>query len=153
MAGTRTGLSRKDFQGEAGIKKLEEMKKLYISELDPTEYNGAIAAVGSWDAWLKLKQNWPSFVTVILPKWRDEVEVIIRSRALTTIIEQLATADNPTVAAKYLADGKWKDMTAPSSAAQETKIRGTVVQVTKRQLSELSAEDQNEIHRVQQALH
>lgn len=98
---------------------LRSARKIYVAQLDPTEYRAAMALVGSWAHWKRLTEC-PWFKPY-LEEWREEVSVILQSNA---IIEMLAKSVDPknTLATKYIADRGWdKKIGAPSKKAKTAK--------------------------------
>jgi hypothetical protein len=86
---------------------LPSLKALYMECADPTEYEFAMQAFGSWEHWLKIKS-----VKIIKPyieDWPTELEVKLRSEAIQTIINETKTGKTPFNAAKFLAKGEWKN--------------------------------------------
>jgi len=90
-----------------GKEDLADWRRRFIEIADPTEYRGAIELLGSWNDWQAFKRNWPTFKNKILIDWLAEVEVKLRSEAISNICEQ-ALSDKGTTAAKWLAEGKYK---------------------------------------------
>lgn len=82
----------------------ESLHRLFLEADDVTEYQFALSCLDSWDHWSMLS-NCTWFQPYIL-RWREELEVKQRSRALATI---MAASKGPTrdafVAAKYIAEG------------------------------------------------
>ena len=78
------------------------MKDLYLSSSDVTEYEQAILLLGNWRHWQELCSK--SWFKEHLKYWREELEVKIRSTAIST----LAKSDR-TDAAKWIAEGKWQN--------------------------------------------
>lgn len=90
--------------------KLPSLKKLYMEIADPTEYEFAMEAFGSWQQWLKIKsskaiQKWIQF-------WPDELEIKLRSQGIKAVAQEAKEGKNPFTAAKFLAKAEWK----PSSS-------------------------------------
>jgi hypothetical protein len=108
-----------------GKEDLADWRRRFIEIADPTEYRGAIELLGSWNDWQAFKRNWPTFKNKILIDWLAEVEVKLRSEAISNICEQ-ALSDKGTAAAKWLAEGKYKTRRpgAPSKSeiARQVKI-------------------------------
>ena len=109
---------------DAGKEDLSVWRDAFVEICDPTEYEGALALVGSWDEWLRFKREWPEFRDVILPRWLDEVEVRIRSGAVKNLCAQ-AKDPKGAAAAKWLAEGKYipKQAGRPSKSQIEKEAR------------------------------
>lgn len=108
----------KDFN-EEGTESLQEWHDVFIEIGDPTEYKAAIALVGEWREWERFKREWPGF-NKILKQWHSELEVKIRSNALTTIINN---AKKDGASARFLAKGTWK---SEQSKKKEQEIKQKV---------------------------
>ena len=102
---------------------LEEAKIIYLESMDPTEYTAATKIVGNWDHWQALLKSPP--IMEHINKWRDELEIKIRSESIKQAIK-IAGGDKGFQAAKWLADKGWEPKVAgrPSKAkiAHETKV-------------------------------
>lgn len=83
--------------------------RLYMEADDPTEYNFAITNLDGWDHWERLTEC--SWFQIYLSKWRRELEVRFRARALLRIREvaQDPKAKESYSANKFLVGQGWKD--------------------------------------------
>jgi len=79
------------------------MRRMYLEYSDPTEYEFATAVLGSWDHWTELCDT--AWFSPYVSKWRDELEVKVRSQAIKALQEHGKTKEG---AAKYLAEAGWK---------------------------------------------
>jgi hypothetical protein len=81
--------------------------RLYIEMEDPTEYNFAIAYLESWAHWEQLTAcNW---FKPFLERWRRELEVRLKSKALAEIkAEARSGGRNSFAANKYLLERGWE---------------------------------------------
>ena len=81
-------------------------KRIYLSIADVTEYKAAQALLGSWDHWVRLSEA--SWFQPYISSWRDELELKIKSEAITNLRnfsrEEGGKGAN---AARWLAEGKW----------------------------------------------
>lgn len=105
------------------------LRRLYLECMDPTEYTFATTYLWGWEHWQRLYAN--KLLTPEIDKWREELEVKLRSLAISKI---KAAAGNNFNAAKWIADGSWKGLRGrPSKAelAREKKIRERAVDDTK----------------------
>src|SRR5690606_3854127 len=82
---------------------------LYIAFMeahDPTEYKFAVHALGGWEHWKQLREC--SWFQPYYDRWKEELEVKIRSQALAKII---TTANGNTKdsfgAQKYVTERQW----------------------------------------------
>lgn len=89
--------------------------KIYMSYNDPTEYQFAIDNLADWEHWEKLTEcNW---FKEYISKWRREVEMREKSKALQRIIEESRSGSRESFNAnKYLLEKKWLE--------KETSSRG-----------------------------
>ena len=77
------------------------IKKIYMEAADPTEYQFANSVLGGWDHWLKMIEN--KWILSHVKRWRDELEVSIRSSAILGIRDMVDNFQ----AQKYIADKGW----------------------------------------------
>ena len=111
-------LKEQDHEYE-GVKYIS-MRRLYMGMEDPTEYEFATEVLGSWDHWLRLC-NSPA-VREHINKWREELEIKLRARAVKAMLETATTAGaKGTTAAKWLATAGWKEGKGRPSKA---KVKG-----------------------------
>jgi len=82
------------------------LKDIYMDSDDPTEYAFAIKAFNSWDQWQKIKNN--KALNPYMEGWHEELEIKIRSNALSSIVKESSTGKSSFNAAKFLATGEWK---------------------------------------------
>jgi hypothetical protein len=84
------------------------MRKIYIGMEDPTEYLFATEVLGSWDHWLKLCNS--ALIREHIDKWRIELEIKLRAKAISAMVDTATTAGaKGTTAAKWIASGGWKE--------------------------------------------
>lgn len=95
------------------------LKRLYLQEEDPSEYNFANKYLYNWDHWLAIKSNKALYEEI--RRWQEELEVKIRAQGIRTMLK-LNKKDNFN-AAKWIADGGWHDKTVgrPSKATKEAE--------------------------------
>lgn len=81
--------------------------RLYMEMDDPTEYNFAVNCLDGWDHWEILCEcNW---FKPFLNRWRREVEVRAKAKALLAIREVAASGGKEAYQAnKFLVAGGWK---------------------------------------------
>jgi len=98
------------------------LKRLYLESEDPTEYMFAKEHLLGWEHWKRLNKN--VLLNRHFEKWREELEVSIRSTAIQDII-QASAEDKGFQAAKWLADRGWDKRPAgrPSKDQIETQSR------------------------------
>ena len=99
--------------GDEDKDNLLSMKKLYLECRDPTEMKAAQVLLGSWNHWKRLCDcDW---FQEHIQDWREELEVLLRSEGITTIVEASKKKDAVGVAAaKWLVEKGW----APKSEAR-----------------------------------
>lgn len=88
---------------------LPSLKDLYMEVADPTEYQFAIEAFGSFDYWLEILGGdqygiHPKYIRQHIKDWRDELEVKLRSEGIRNLRKHAATKPN---AALFFADGQF----------------------------------------------
>jgi hypothetical protein len=87
------------------------LKKIYLDITDPTEYEFAIYAFSSWQHWQKLTNL--AWFLEYLDTWRDELEVKIRSQAVSKMVRIAASPANQALQAnKFLVDKGWVSKSA-----------------------------------------
>ncbi len=97
---------------------LEEARQLFIGLNDPTGYLFSTAHLGGYTHWVALKES-PSTGPHIA-KWEEELEVKLRAEGLNSIY-QLSKGDKGYQAAKFLADGGWKEKTTGRPTKEHIK--------------------------------
>jgi len=83
------------------------LQQLYVSMVpsDPTEYEFAMQAFGSWKHWLKIKSA--KAIQPWIEDWPTELEVKLRSEGIRKVIQESSSGKSTFNAAKYLANGEW----------------------------------------------
>tara|TARA_Y100001973_G_C5198246_1_gene335798 strand:+ start:723 stop:1247 length:525 start_codon:yes stop_codon:yes gene_type:complete len=97
------------------------LKDIYMDSNDPTEYTFAIQAFNSWDQWQKIKNN--KALQPYLEGWNEELEVKLRSKAMSSIVKEAVSGKSSFNAAKFLATGEWK--------RQHTRGRPSKIEIEK----------------------
>jgi len=88
--------------------------RLYMEADDPTEYTFAMEHLDSWEHWEALCNS--SFFKPYIEKWRRELEVRQKARALAQIkAESLSGSRNSFAASKYLLERGWEPKDKDSS--------------------------------------
>lgn len=107
-------LKRKEHKG------CPSMRAIYLSYNDPTEYDFAMDTFGSWDHWMHLCES--TWFKPFISKWREEMEVRFRSKAVQAILKS-ATEDGAkgTAAAKYIAEKGWERRAGRPSNIEKAK--------------------------------
>lgn len=84
------------------------LKRLYIEAGDLTEYTFATSYLEGWSHWVELSES--DWFKPYIEAWRRELEVKIRSQALSSILEVARDKANSNTyhANKYLLEGSWK---------------------------------------------
>lgn len=112
----------KEYQG----KTYPSLRRLYLEMMDPTEYEFANKYLWGWNHWQRIAAN--SLMTEAIEDWREELEVKLRSMAVKSIVISALGSYN---AAKWVADGSWKQKRGrPSKAelAKEKRMRERAAQ-------------------------
>lgn len=95
---------------------LDEIHDLYIETEDPTEHKAAMLILGSWDHWVAMTEC--VAFKKILERWREEMSVRIRSRAIM-YIHDLAVQPNGFQAARWLAEKGWVEKASKGRPKKE----------------------------------
>lgn len=109
----------KEYQGVV----YPSLRRLYLECLDPTEYTFATKYLWGWEHWLRICDN--SLMTQPIEQWREELEVRLRSIAITSIV---ASAPDSYNAAKWVADGSWQSQRGKAAQKRAKRIREKVAQ-------------------------
>lgn len=88
---------------------LEDARIIYLEAEDPTEYIPSQKLLGSWQHWLVLLES-PD-VRFHIDRWREELEVRLRSKGVMEILD-ISKGDKGFQAAKWLADKGWESKKA-----------------------------------------
>lgn len=110
-----------DTDKEYNGKVYPSLRRLYLECMDPTEYEFANKYLWGWEHWQRITAN--NLMTEQIEQWREELEVRLRSIAIRSIVKSSVDSYN---AAKWIADGSWKQKRGrPSRAelAKEKRIR------------------------------
>lgn len=110
----------REFKG----KTYPSIHRLYIEMGDPTEYQFAMEYFHSWQQWLKICNS--NAMRPHVDKWRDELEVKLRSQGVRKMIHNSAgSTKDAATAAKWLADRGWNKRKAgtPSKAEVERQTK------------------------------
>ena len=119
----------KEYDHEHKGRKYKSLRQIYLSYEDPTEYQFAVDTLGSWDHWLKLQDS-PWFKPY-LESWRTELDIKLRSKGVKSLLIAAASGEKGIQAAKWLAEGSWKEQRKagrPSKAEveREKKIQAGI---------------------------
>jgi len=103
----------KDYDHEWRGKMYPSIKRLYLLEEDPTEYEFANKYFLGWKHWQRLGEN--KLIRKYIDEWREELELKLRSRAVQAMMVQSRKGNAG--ASKWLADKGW----AQRGAGRPTK--------------------------------
>jgi len=96
---------------------LPSLHRLYMEISDPTEYRVAMEIFGSWRCWQRQVNSKAIFEHIA--EWREQLEIKLRSEALTALI---STAVEPgpkgVAAARYVAEKGWEKRAGRPSKAE-----------------------------------
>jgi hypothetical protein len=102
------------------------LKRLYLQEEDPTEYQFASKHLLGWKHWQRMCEN--KIIRKHIDEWREELEVKLRSQAVLDVISQARAGTFQ--AAKWVADRGWTQRGAgrPTNAdiEHEKKIQARI---------------------------
>tara|TARA_R100000781_G_scaffold114004_2_gene83788 strand:+ start:476 stop:1009 length:534 start_codon:yes stop_codon:yes gene_type:complete len=99
---------------------LPSLKKLYMDIGDPTEYEFALQAFGSWKHWIKIKSS--KNIKVHLEDWPIELEVKLRSEGIKGVIKEAESGKAKFNAAKFLANADWKASTSKRGRPSKEEV-------------------------------
>jgi hypothetical protein len=92
------------------------LRRLYLEEEDPTEYDFAVKHLLGWRHWKRLCEN--KVLRKYIEEWREELEMKLRSRGIKEVILQ-ASNEKGFQAAKWLADRGWDTRKAGRPSKEE----------------------------------
>lgn len=105
-------------------RKMVSLQQLYVAMVpnDPTEYEFAQTVFGSWEVWDKIRRA-PQ-IAVYVKRWRNEVEIKVKSQAIQAIAEEMKTGGRSSFsAAKLLLDKGWLDKDNASQAKKKLEAK------------------------------
>lgn len=121
---------------------LPSLRRLYLEEMDPTEYSFANKYLGGWDHWKKfLESDW---FRPYLEAWREELEIKMKSLAYQKIMEEAKDdlSKNKIIANKYIVETLRRIQKNEDLGARNTKGRPDKASIDK-QAFELAQQHQN----------
>lgn len=95
----------KDYDHEYNGKMYYSLKKLFLEESDPTEYQFATKYLAGWSHWQRICNN--KVLAVHVAEWRAELELKLRSEGVQWILKSARKKQN-WLAAKFLAEKGWE---------------------------------------------
>ena len=106
VMGTSWTLKEDDLEADDMVYK--SMKKFYLETEDVTEYDFAMAALGSYKHWERVLES--PIIRPHIDQWRKELNLKLKARAMRSIIKTATDEDKWTFQAmKYLADNDYLD--------------------------------------------
>jgi hypothetical protein len=129
-----------------GTYSIEDFHQSFLEADDPTEYKPALALVGSWQEWLRLKKESPWFRKQVR-EWLEELEMKQRSEAIAKV-RKLGESNKPAAfqANKWIAERRYADVSnagRPSKAALAKEAR---------EIASEAAETKEEASRIESAV-
>lgn len=106
----------KDYDHEYNGKMYYSLKKLFLEESDPTEYQFATKYLAGWEHWQRICNN--KVLSQHVEKWRVELELKLRSEGVAWIIKSARKKQN-WLAAKFLAEKGWELRSAGRPSKEE----------------------------------
>lgn len=109
---------------EAHGKHFTSLHQLYVGMVpsDPTEYSFAMTVFGSWDVWSAICKS--PLIKPYVNKWRKEVEVKVKSKAIQAIAEEMKSGGRSSFsAAKLLLEKGWLDKDNASQAKRKLEAK------------------------------
>lgn len=106
---------------------INDWRVIFVAQEDLTEFEGAKILGFTWAQWKHFKLNWPHFTRTILPEWLEEIEILLRSRGLKSLVKHAITPQGAQ-AAKWLAEGKWKEeATTKKQKEKDAELRAKII--------------------------
>lgn len=106
----------KDYDHEYNGKMYYSLKKLFLEESDPTEYQFATKYLAGWEHWQRICNN--KVLSQHIEKWRVELELKLRSEGVAWIVKSARKKQN-WLAAKFLAEKGWELRNAGRPSKEE----------------------------------
>ena len=82
------------------------LRGIYLDCEDPTEYKFAIKVFDSWKCWAKVSSS-KELRRLAFDSWREELDVRLISKGVSSVISEVGTSKGSFVAAKYLTERGW----------------------------------------------
>lgn len=114
---TLQGEDKLDVSGIRAVRPLISLKRRYLEMNDIFEYEFANTWLYDWDHWQKFLNNKVLFRHI--EKWRDELELKIKSEGLGMLFEKAEFGDYQAI--KYLADNGWNKKVGRPSKLDKQK--------------------------------
>ena len=106
------------------------LKQIFLAYSDPTEYSFATEVIGSWAHWQMICQSY--HLKPWLDKWRDELEVKVRSEAVMAVRNSAINDGSKGVtAAKYMAEKGWDKKRGRPSKDEVTREKKIAAGISK----------------------
>lgn len=122
----------KEYKGHT----FKSLRKLYLQECDPTEYEFAIKYLWGWEHWQRICNN--QLLLAEVKKWREELEIKLRARGVSSMIAQ---SGDKIAAAQWVADGNWRhnvDKRSKAGKAAEKQQRASIEQAVQEDASRVA---------------
>jgi|TARA_R110000803_G_scaffold118188_1_gene186597 hypothetical protein len=100
---------------------LPSLRQLYMDIADPTEYEFAMQAFGSWKHWLRIKAN--KAIAKWIEDWPIELEVKLRSKGIQQVIAEATEGKSKFNAAKAIAEGFWTKQTSKRGRPSKDEVQ------------------------------
>lgn len=124
---------------ENGTYDLDQFHDVFVELEDPTEYKAALALVGSWKEWNRLKRDWKGF-NVHINEWKEEIAVKLRSRATEKITALINKGSFQ--ASKWIAEQGYEKRSGAGRPSKAERDRAA------KEIAEAAAETKEEKARV-----
>lgn len=129
---------------EDGTYDLNKFHKIFIEHEDLTEYTAAIELVGSWREWNRLKRDWPAFNSVHIKEWKEELEVIFKSRAIKQVMTSAKRGNFN--ASRWIAEQGFNKKAGAGRPSKSDKARAA------KEIAEASAETKEDEQRIMKVI-
>lgn len=129
-----------------GTYDIEEFHQTFLELGDPTEYKPAMALIGNWKEWNRLKRDSAWFKKQVR-EWLEELEIKQRSDAIT-LVRILAVSDKAAAfqANKWIAERRYADVSDRGRPSQSDLKKEA------RDIAEEAATSKEEADRVEEAM-
>lgn len=102
------------------------LKRIYLELEDPTEYEVSRRCFLDWAHWKRVCEN--KLIKPHVEAWREELEIMVRSRAVKAIIDLSASESGSYQAARFLADRGWDKRAAGRPSKEEMEKRAAIAE-------------------------
>ena len=118
--GTSWTLKEKDLQADGKI--YRSMKRVYLDMEDVTEYDFAMATLGSYKHWERLLES--PIIRKHIEQWRKELNLKLKAKGMKSIIKAASEDENLSFQAmKYLANNEYLEGKAKRGRPSKEEVK------------------------------